>query len=352
MMTQPLLLLIYLALGILILIWSLIAGSLLYRKWRQKKIKRIEMTFADLVSRHLYDAAAAQEVTFLQIQRIFRKIGINDSNPNNVQFLIDLMIRTQRSLLGKNNDRIKLLYDQIPPYKASYRKTLNKDWYIKARGIRELYEMNQSQYTVHVAKFKNDSNVFVRREAQIALVVFLGWESLRFLPYLTRKIELWQQIKIVEKLHDLYSEPKVEYLKKIYDVQNEHGRQLVMRIIRKYHLQEEADYIISQLSHKSFELRETAIYCLSSFTLNEIQLEQVKNIFPELENLQQQKQVLKQIVASSQTDDVPFYLKILNSSHDMLKLNVAEILWNKGYVEEVQQFYLDQYKSDVALSSK
>src|SRR5690606_36061895 len=115
-------------------------------------------------------------------------------------------------------------------------------------------------------------------------VVFLGWKSLRFLPYLERNLELWQQIKIVEKLHDLYPNPQVRFIKKAYDIKNDFGRELIMRIIRKYELHEEVDFIISHLSHPSFDVKETAIYCLSSFPLHQHQLEQIKSQFPHLNN--------------------------------------------------------------------
>lgn len=335
--------LIYGALLVLFLLWGFILYSVIYRKYRKRKLLLIEDTFADILSRHLY-GNGTEEISYIEIQRTFRKIKITEDYPENVQYLIDLMIRTQRSFLGKNHDRIRTLYDQIPPYKASFKKTQNKHWYVRARGVREIYEMNQTQYAPYIARFRNDPNVFIRREAQIALVVFLGWESLRFLPFLTKRIELWQQIKIVEKLHDLFPEPKLEYLMDMDKISNDDGRELIMRIIRKYEIQEKSDYIIDNLTAETFNLRETAIYCLSSFRLNSVQLSQVKELFPELDNLQQQKQVLNLIVKSSEVDDVPFYLNLLETSHDLLKLNVAEILWNKGYVEEVKQFYLQQYE--------
>ena len=66
---------------------------------------------------------------------------------------------------------------------------------LKARGIREIYEMDQEQHIKRLIQERNNKNIFVRREAQIAMVIFLGWESFRFLPYLKREMTLWQQIK-------------------------------------------------------------------------------------------------------------------------------------------------------------
>lgn len=324
---------------VLLSLWILIAFNIWNRKYRQRQLAVIENTFADIVSRHLY-GNLKEEMSLLDIQRTFRNMGISRKKPRNVQFLINLMIRTQRSLLGENNKKISELYAKIPPYKASFRKTQDRRWYVRAQGIREIYEMNQPQYTPYIAQFRNDPNVYIRREAQIALVIFLGWESLRFLPYLDREIELWQQIKIVEKMHDLYRKPRIEYLKKSYGVKHDSGKELIMRIIRKFELQEELDYVITHLCSDSFQIRETAIYCLSSFKLNSRQSEAVKNMFGELKNLQQQRQVLAIIVNSSDNDDIDFYTKILkNSTSELLQLKVSEVLWNKGYARRVEKFY-------------
>lgn len=334
---------IIVAIGILLGLWGSIAYSLFFRRFRRKKLYEIEATFAEVLSNYLY-GTNPEEIDSILIQREFRKIGITEKNPENVQYLIDLMLRTQQMLLGRNHFRLRQLYVQLPPYRASYKKTLSTKWHIQARGIREIYEMNQIQYTSYIARFRDHPNLFVRREAQIAMVVFLGWESLRFLPYLSRNIELWQQIKIVEKLHDLYPIPKVEYLKNAYNTKNSFGRELIMRIIRKYHLTGEVDFLITHLSHFSFEVRETAIECLSSFTLDLVQLEQVKTNFPKLDSLQQQKQVLDIIGRSTPQLDLPFYLNLLYGEGEMLKLRVAEILWTHGFMDRVQQYYEDQYK--------
>lgn len=323
---------------VLLLLWVLIAFNIGYRNYREKKLASIENTFADIVSKHLY-GSASEKLSFIEIQRTFRKMGITRKNPENVQYLIDLMIRTQRSLLGRNYSKVEELYKKIPPYRASFRKTQDRRWYIRARGIREIYEMNQRGYTAYVAKFRDDPDVYIRREAQIALVVFLGWESLRFLPYLTKEIELWQQIKIVEKLHDLYPEPQIQYIRKCYEVEHDHGKTLLMRIIRKFGLVEELDFIITNLSHESFEIRETAIYCLRSFQLKPSRLTVVKSAFQGLKNLQQQRQVLALIEQSSPIADVGFYLDILSyHSSDFIKLKVSEVLWNSGYEDLVLEY--------------
>jgi len=218
---------------ILCALWLTIGASLIYRKRRSKHLLKIEAAFAEITSQYLYPLPN-QPFDLVKANRTFRNLGIKTSKPKNVQYLIDLMIRTQRSLLGKNYANLEIFYKQIPPYRVSLNKLRSKKWYVKARGIREIYEMDQKQYYKEVIRELNHENIYVRREAQIAMVVFLGWGSFRFLPYLKREMTLWQQIKVVEKLHSLYPIVNLKYLKKAYNSEKPYATELIMRIIRKF----------------------------------------------------------------------------------------------------------------------
>ncbi|MDT0688328.1 hypothetical protein RM549_00915 [Salegentibacter sp. F188] len=335
-------LILKISLLLLVVLWVSIGSIMFYRKRRIRKLHLIEDTFAEVVSNYLYPDKN-NPVSLIEIQRLMRKIGIRESKMMNVQYLITLMIRTQRSILGKNHDRLKQLYTQIPPYRASISKVRAYGWYNKACGIREIYEMNQTQYLQEILPLRNHKNLYVRREAQIALVVFMGWDSLRFIPYLKQKITLWQQIKIVEKLYDLYKEPQVESLRRIYGSDKVFAKQLIMRIVRKYGLVSEIDYILSHLDHSNYEVREAAIYCLNSFKLN-TQIEYIKSVFQKIPVVNQQRQLMDYIYQNSEID-LNFYMNLLRTSNDEIKLKSAEILWNNGYKENVQEFYLQQYSN-------
>ncbi len=327
--------------SVLVIYWISITVSLIYRKRRTKRLLKIEYTFADIVSRYLYDDPD-NPLTLNEITTTLRDVGIKPKNKNNIQFLIRLMIRTQRTILGGNFSKIQKLYAQIPPYGVSIKKISSWSWYRKARGIREIYEMNQSQYFDEIFKYRNDRNIYVRREAQIALVVFLGWESLRFLPYLQRNMTLWQQIKIVEKLFDLYPKPELKWLHKAYKTEKLFGKKLIMRIIRKYELHGEIGYIIDNLNHEDYEVRETAIYCIRTFAVSSSKMQYIKELYDDIPNATQQGQLLNYIFENSEID-LDFYLKQLYGNNDDLKLSIAEILWNNGHKEKVQEFYYQQY---------
>lgn len=342
MEAEILILLIKLLLIVLVIVFGSIAYSMIYRKWRTKRLKLIETTFAKICSLYLYPKPN-EESNLIEIQRELKSVGITPTKPRNVQYLIDLMIRTQRSILGNNYIKLKTLFTQIPPYGASASKLKSSKWYIKARGIREIYEMDQSQFTRDLIKLRNHDNIYVRREAQIGIVIFLGWKSLRFLPYLKRQMTLWQQIKIVEKLNDLYPEPDLKHLRRAYNSDRPYANELIMRIIRKFNLTEDIAYIIQFIDNPKFETREAAIYCISAFLLSDEQLREIKEKFYHISNTEQQLMLLKYIQRISMEIDLPFYKDLLYNGNDIIKLSTADILWNNAYKEEVQEYYYQQY---------
>lgn len=335
---------------LLVAIWGATALSLFNRRRESRKQGEIERLFADLVSQYLYPLPGEQ-YNLIEVQRAFRRAGVVAYKPRNVQYLIDLMIRSQRSLLGSNYQKLRVLFKQIPPYRVSVRKLESRKWYIKARGIQEIYEMSQEQYIRQIIKERNNPNIFVRHEAQIAMVVFLGWESLRFLPYLSTKLTLWQQIKIIEKLYSLHPQPDVEYLRQAFDAERPYAQKLIMRIIRKFGLKSEVDYIMSFLDHENNDRRETAIYCISSFALDHGRLADIKRIFFKISDTRQQMKLLQYIHEVSPAIDLLFFREVLKKGHEDLKLSTAEILWSGGYQREVEEFYYKQYKEPLAAES-
>lgn len=280
-------------------------GAAQWRRSTNRRKRMIEGVFANEISNFLYPQSGKKS-SFIDVQRALGKVGVREERPSNVQFLIQLMIRTQQALGGANHFKLKKLYGQIPPYRASIDKLNKKDPFQKALGIKEIYEMDQNQHIKEIAAYRDHKNIYLRREAQIGLVSFLGWESLRFLPYLSRKISLWQQIKIVEKLHDICREPKLEYLHLAYSTQNTDAIELIIRIIKKFQLVSEVDYVFQNLKHPCYEVRKAAIYCLLSFKVRDKGIrERLVRSIDGIPSKIQQKQVMKYLAKGSQPLSAP-----------------------------------------------
>lgn len=326
---------VYLAFGFLLLLWGLTAYSMFRQKQFVLKKAKIKLLFAQLISEHLYDEVS--KTHFIEIQRLLQKEKLVESRPKNVQYLIDLMIDVENYFAGSQQEKIVLLYSQLPPYNVSYKKTLKKDWHIIARGIRELYEMDQRKYTKYILRFRNHSNIFVRREAQIGIVVFLGWKSLRFLAYLKYTVSLWQQIAIVEKLNIYYPVPNLVELDKILNQKDipPSGKEILMRIIRKFDIEEKIDYIIDQLESENYDLRETALFCLASLDLNPQNLERIQTFYEKVPDRFQKRQILLLHRGYPVEEQLVFFKKVLKSNDELHIKTVANILTGTVYEKEV-----------------
>jgi hypothetical protein len=117
------------------------------------------------------------------------------------QFVIDGLIDAKKNLSGTVADNITQLYLELGLKKDSLVKLRNsKSWHIKARGIQELYLMDQKDLLKTIYKNTNNRNEFVRMEAQIGVIYMTGFPGLRFLDVVSYPITEWQQIKLLEQL--------------------------------------------------------------------------------------------------------------------------------------------------------
>lgn len=117
------------------------------------------------------------------------------------QFAIDELISCKKNFSGTVAETIVQLYNQLDLKKDSLKKLNNKrKWHIKARGIQELYLMDQKDVLKPIYKSTNNKNEFIRMEAQTGVIHMTGFAGLRFLDVVTYPITEWQQIKLLEQL--------------------------------------------------------------------------------------------------------------------------------------------------------
>lgn len=117
------------------------------------------------------------------------------------QLAIDELINCKKNFSGMVGDTIIQLYNQLDLKKDSLKKLNNKrKWHVKARGIQELYLMDQKDVLKTIYKNTNNKNEFVRMEAQTGVIHMTGFAGLRFLDVISYPLTEWQQIKLLEQL--------------------------------------------------------------------------------------------------------------------------------------------------------
>ena len=197
-------------------------------------------------------------------------------NKRRLQYASNILIRVQDAFDSENQEMIVQLCEENGISSAIDRKISKRDWYPKAMAIWLSYELDLEGNLQHIKRLTSHKNILVRREAQIGLVCFWGWKSLKMLPRLKYPISLWQQIRIIEKLVDYFPEPDLTYMEKALKTKNPYSIELLIRLIRRFDLKAYIPYIMEQIQHPNSNVSQTALEVLESFQLNNVQLQQLE----------------------------------------------------------------------------
>lgn len=308
-----------------------------YLKTRERhKRERAKNQFAEAIGAYLYENTLENPTA--KIKYFLRKKGADGANSKYTQYYTDLMVETKNMCIGENGAKLRKLYEELPLSKYSHKKTSSKNWHKAARGIREIYEMDQTQHVKHLRGFRKSTNRYIRREAEIGLVIFLGWRSLFYLAYLKRTVTLWQQIRIVEKLYDYHPVPDIPYLEKtLKNLEvTDSGKELLMRIIRKFDLAENVPYIIKNLYSKNYDVRETAITCLMSLELDYKALLGIKTAFFQVPDIYQKRQLIKIVAQYPMAEHFRFFRDNLLGDNPLVRLTAAQSLSETPFGFEVE----------------
>lgn len=169
--------------------------AILYQKKHQHfKILSIKESLEPLITTILIEESLASN-------KILAKMGKIIEDPLARQYCIDELIRCKQNYSGEAAEKMVHLYGELGLKEYSLKKIrTGQPWYKKARGIQELYMMEQRDCYELIEQFTNSKDEFVRMEAQIAVVHLIGFKGLDFLDFVSYPITEWQQLKLLEQL--------------------------------------------------------------------------------------------------------------------------------------------------------
>lgn len=117
------------------------------------------------------------------------------------QLTIDELIACRKNFSGSVGENIVKLYEFLGLKEDTIRKIkCAEKHHIQAKGIQELYLMDQRSYLPYIYKNTNNHNSLVRMESQTGIIHLAGFAGLRFLNVLSFPLTEWQQIKLLEQL--------------------------------------------------------------------------------------------------------------------------------------------------------
>ncbi len=179
-----------------IIIISIIYLNLYLRKRNFFYKKYIDAQLEEWITKAILDEPDKVEQGF-EIPQKFSRILKNFIAR---QFVIDELLAVRKELTGAAAKNITVLYEQLELKKHSLKKMSSRKWHVKAKGIMELYIMDQNDTLIRIYKNTNSRSEFIRMEAQIGVIHMTGFDGLRFLDVVSYPITEWQQIKLLEQL--------------------------------------------------------------------------------------------------------------------------------------------------------
>jgi HEAT repeat protein len=260
-----------------------------------------------------------------EISAVPRKFYRIVKNPIGRQFVTDELVACKKNFTGITAKNIIALYDQLGLKKYSFKKLNSPKWYVKARGIQELYLMDQSDTLTRIYKNTNNRHELVRMEAQIGVLHMTGFDGLRFLDVVSYPITEWQQIKLLEQLrHAKMTEKVGAAIPKWLRSPNNTVVQFALKLADEYQQLGLHDAVVECLQHPDEAVRRQAVKTLVRIA-NEKTAYWLAAHFP-ADTFANRLLILDSLGKIATGEESSFLTDLLNDENNIIKLKAAKAL--------------------------
>ena len=191
--------------------------------------------------------------------------------------LINELISIYKTMSGRAAQNLREVYlnHDLPQY--SLNKMNSWRWYIKAKGIQELADMDYVEGNDEIKKYSNHPQALLRTEAQTALVKLANFDALRFLDDTTYPISEWQQLKFLHILSNKEISTLPDFSKWLKS-SNDTVVIFSLKLIRHFLSIKDSANVEIALTHRSLKVRIQAVETIGSLH-NENALSLIKTQF-------------------------------------------------------------------------
>lgn len=245
--------------------------------------------------------------------------------PMGRRFVTNELVNCKRNFTGATAKNIVTLYEQLELKKYSLQKLSSSQWHIKARGIQELYLMDQSDTFKRIYKNTNNRHEWVRMEAQMGVLHLTGFDGLRFLDVVSYPITEWQQIKLLEQLrYSKMTERLSTAIPKWLESSNATVVQFALKLAAEFQQFPLHDAVVQCLQHPAGAVRRQAVSTLIRIA-NEWTPSCLTACFPE-ETIAGKLVILEGLKKIATEEQASFLTGLLNDENDSIKLKSAMAL--------------------------
>ncbi|MDE3234426.1 MAG: HEAT repeat domain-containing protein [Bacteroidota bacterium] len=289
-----------------------------YRFLYKKSIRnKLEVWITQSILDDISDEGAAFE-----IPEKFRRILQNKVAR---QFVIDELVSSKKNLTGTAGNNIVKLYEELDLKKDSLEKMSSTQWYIKAKGIQELYLMDQNDMLKRIYKNINSRNEYIRMEAQTGIIHMSGFDGLRFLDVVAYPLTEWQQLKLLDQLK--LNDVKENFSQSIIRWLTSHNDTVIifaLKLAAEYQQFSVHNDAARALHHTNGNVRYQAIKTLKRLA-NETTASLLANHFPK-ENQRNRLLILEVLTDIGSVEQTNFLENLLNVKDITIQLKAATAL--------------------------
>ncbi|MCD6332925.1 MAG: HEAT repeat domain-containing protein [Bacteroidales bacterium] len=293
---------------IVVLIITLILRTRRQRRERHDQVLRQE--YQDSVTEYLFDEKAGKPANLQQADSSQKK-----------QILIDEIMQLYANLSGEISNRLRELYMELGLDNESVKKTKSPQWHVKAKGFRELAQMNIKTVNEEIERCLNSSNDVLRMEAQLAMVRLNYEDPFSFLDKLEKPFTSWEQLHVYEMIQR-YQIPVPDFTR-WFNTGNITVLIFCIRMIRAFKQSQAYERLLPLLTHANDEIREEAI-----ITLGELRNDAALPIFRERYVHESEKNKVLILQSMSKIPDesnIEFLRSVLEPSNK-LRIEAADAL--------------------------
>jgi len=246
---------------------------------------------------------------------------LKQDTPVKKQILIDEIMQLYTNLAGEIAEKLRKLYLDAGLDNESVRKARSPQWHIRAKGFRELAEMNVQTVTDEIEKCLNCPNEILRMEAQLAMIRLNTQDPFIFLDKLKQPFTSWEQLHVYEIIQR-YQIATPDFSRWL-DSPNESIIIFSVRMIRAFRQESAFPKLSPLLQHSSYEIREETYITLGELG-NPEALDLLKDRFRH-EGETGKIEILKAIGKIPDDSNIEFLKGVLEPRSD-LSLEAAEAL--------------------------
>lgn len=239
------------------------------------------------------------------------------------KLIISTFLKLRNEISGETADAIQRLYYQTGLVNYATSRLKHKKWDVIAKGIKELTQFEVKEVHNKVILQINHPKKEVRKEIQMYLVKLFHFEGLDFLNILTTPLSEWDQIQLLEILHN-FENQKIPDITAWLESSNNSVAIFALKLAKIYNQFEAQNAIINLLSHPDATIRIEAINVLSQMGVIEA-VAILKNDF-HLRSIEEQIAFFKLMENMYISSDTSFISQFINHENFDIKVSVMKIL--------------------------